>query len=144
MKVPAWVVLGTGALAALTVVANAPVLQLRGLDDLCTQPGVRCGSQPDWYTGEKDFTTLRGVEMSAAFPEAEVVYDYSLLWLIAAAVLVWAVVRRTREAFATAALFGLAVWLWPAYSASVLIVAAAVAVLYEHRHRFPRRDQANG
>lgn len=144
MKVPAWAVLGIGALAALTVVVYAPVLELRGLENLCSQPGARCGTQPDWYTGEEDFTTLRGVEMSAQLPGIEVVHDYRLLWAVTAAVLVWAVVRRTWPAFATAVLFGLVVWWWPAYSPAALIVAAAAAVLHEHRHRFARRGQANG
>lgn len=144
MKIPAWVVLGIGALAALTVVVYAPVLELRGLDDLCAQPGARCGTQPDWYTGQERYETLRGVEMSARLPGVEVVYDYRLLWAIALVVLVWAVVRRTPAAFATAVLFAFSVWLLPAYSAVVLIVAAAVALLHEHRHRFQRTDQANG
>ncbi|MCR3753063.1 hypothetical protein [Lentzea californiensis] len=144
MKIPSWVVLGIGALAALTVVVYAPILELKGLDDLCAQPGARCGTQPDWYTGQESYETLRGVEMSARFLGVEVVYDYRLLWAIVSVVLVWAVVRRTPAAFVTAALFGLAVWLLPAYSAVVLIVAAAVAVLHEHRHRFQRRNQANG
>ncbi|SFR25307.1 hypothetical protein SAMN04488564_108304 [Lentzea waywayandensis] len=144
MKIPAWAVLGIGSLAALTVVVHAPVLELKGLDGLCSQPGARCGTQPDWYTGQERYETLRGVEMSARLPGVEVVYDYSLLWVVAAAVLVWAIVRRTWPAFATAALFGLTVWLRPSYSAYLLIVAAAVAVLYEHRHRWLRRGQANG
>lgn len=139
MKIPAWVVLGIGALAALTMVVNAP---LRDLGDLCAQPGARCGSQPGWYTGQETFETLRGIEMSRRVDET--LYDYSLLWVVAAALLVWAVVRRSWAMTATAALFGIAVWLWPAYSAYLLIVAAAVAVLHEHRHRFQRRNQANG
>ncbi|MDX8053353.1 hypothetical protein SK571_28600 [Lentzea sp. BCCO 10_0798] len=139
MKIPTWAVLGIGALAALTLIVNAPV---RDMGDLCAQPGARCGSQPDWYTGEETYETLRGIEMSRRIDEA--LYDYSLLWLVAAALLVWAVVRRGWATFATAALFGLAVWLWPTYSAYLLIVAAAVAVLHEHRHRFRRTDQANG
>ncbi|WP_330274048.1 hypothetical protein OG205_46245 [Lentzea sp. NBC_00516] len=135
MKIPTWAVLGICALAALTVIANAPMI------DVCAQPGARCGTQPDWYTGEESVTTLRGVEMSANF---DFLYDYSLLWVVAAAVLMWAVVRRSWAVFATAALFGLTVWLRPSYSAYLLIIAAAVAVLYEHRHRWLRRGQANG
>ncbi|WP_439660102.1 hypothetical protein ACSHWB_00520 [Lentzea sp. HUAS TT2] len=135
MRVPSWAVLGVSALAALTLTVNAPLRS-----DLCTRPGARCGTQPDWYTGEESVTTLRGVEMSRELD----LYDYRLLWVVAAAVLVWAVVRRTPAAFVTAALFGLAVWLWPVYSPAVLIVAAAVAVLHEHRHRRLRKDQANG
>jgi hypothetical protein len=137
VKVPAWVVLGIGALAALTMIANAPLR-----DDLCEQPGARCGSQPGWYTGQESYETLRGVEMSREF---DFIYDYSLLWVIVAALLVWAVVRRAWPAFATAALFGLTVWLWPTYSGYFLIVAAVVALLHEHRHRRLRRtNQANG
>jgi hypothetical protein len=137
VKVPSWVVLGIGALATLTVIANAPLR-----DDLCEQPGARCGSQPGWYTGQESFETLHGVEMSHDFA---FIYDYSLLWVIVAALLAWTVVRRTWAAFVTTALFGLTVWLWPSYSVYLLVVAAAVAVLHEHRHRWPRRTgQANG
>ncbi|MFJ5989468.1 hypothetical protein [Lentzea sp. NPDC092896] len=135
MKIPTWVVLAVGALAALIMIATAPMV------DVCAQPGARCGTQPDWYTGEESVTTLRGVEMSANF---DFLYDYSLLWAVAAAVLGWAVVRRSWAVFATAASLGLTVWLRPSYSAYLLTVAAAVAVLYEHRHRLLRKGQANG
>lgn len=136
MKVPTWVVLGIGALAAFALIESAPLRS-----DLCTRPGARCGTQPDWYTGEESVTALHDVGVLGR--GAQLLYDYSALWAVAAAVLVWAVVRRSWTTFGAAASFGLAVWPWPAHSAFVLVLAAAVAVLHEHRHRFGR-DQANG
>ncbi|MET9226583.1 hypothetical protein, partial [Lentzea sp. NPDC003310] len=118
MKIPAWVLLGLASLAALAVVWFAPMV------DVCARPGAVCGTQPDWYTGQESYETLLGVEMSARFALQDL-YDYRLLWAVAAVVLVWAAVRRTWPAFATAAVFGLAVWFWPVWSPAVLLGAAA-------------------
>jgi len=102
VKVPAWAVPGVGALAALTAFAYAPVRELKGLEDLCAQPGARCGSQPDWHTGEESYETLRGVEMSAQLPGVEVVHDYRLFWAVVVVALVStaaAVLREHRHRF---------------------------------------------
>ncbi|SEQ48857.1 hypothetical protein [Lentzea albida] len=97
MKVRWWAVLGIGSLAALTAYVHAPVQELRGLEDLCAQPGARCGSQPGWYTGQESYETLRGVEMSARLPGVEVVYDHRLFWALVVVTLVWTAVAALRE-----------------------------------------------
>ncbi|MFD4642962.1 hypothetical protein ACFWN2_37030 [Lentzea sp. NPDC058436] len=97
MRIPSWVVLGVGTIAALMACVYAPVRELKGLENVCSQPGARCGSQPDWYTGQESYETLSAVEMSARLPGVEVVYDYRPFWLVTAVVLVLAAVAALLE-----------------------------------------------
>ncbi|KOV78557.1 hypothetical protein [Nocardia sp. NRRL S-836] len=134
---PAWVALllaGFGALAAHTV-----TLTPRFLIDACAAPGAVCGTAPGWYSAEERTAqvTIGSYADIGALGRDHAYWDtwwsFTPVWFVVAAVLVWALRRRSWRVAVAGVAFGAVLWAMPENAAITMFAAAAAAL-------GPRRD----
>ncbi|MGZ3143913.1 hypothetical protein ACVDFE_18355 [Lentzea chajnantorensis] len=130
---PAWVALsiaGFGSLAAYTVTLS-PMF----LTNPCTLPGAVCGSAPGWYSSDE--RPAQVVVSSGATGIGSLGRDdmltYTPVWFVVAAVLVWAIRRRSWRVAVAGVAFGAVLQAAPEHAAIPVFAAAAAAL-------GPRRD----
>jgi hypothetical protein len=134
---PAWVALAIAGFGSLA--AYAMTLSPMFLINPCTLPGAVCGSAPGWYSADERSAQVVGIDRGAGIGGLGRGYSYddmltyTPVWFIVAAVLVWAVRRRSWRVAVVAAVFGAVLWAAPEYAAIPVFAAAAAAL-------GPRRD----
>ncbi|MGW4212542.1 hypothetical protein ACWEIJ_31445 [Lentzea sp. NPDC004789] len=119
---PAWVALVIAGLDAYSVRSVFLMVDFQHIDTVCLNGSSICsGTLPDWYDPMEPFYSPGVTRFFLDLPIVPA-------WLVVAAVLGWAIRRRSWRTAVAGAVYGLAVVLLPFDAPIVLFAAAAAAV----------------